>query len=1286
MKLKPLFAIVLRRYFVVLALVGILLGGAFYALKHYRTELITLALAKAVEISEGKLTLSEPKASTLGGVEVETLRWKDAKAQIDVSRLRIDPSISINALLSRSVSVATLQADRVIVTLASSNEAFIAPKTLALPLSFNIASAKLRELVLQDGAVKLNNIELGASYDRQTGSYKISRLSLNSEQFSYLGDVAMADQPPYAMTTKGKFATKIPIDNQAPWPVNLTLVTKGVLELHQVQAEGSFRELKVKGKTQLTPFKIELLDELDLTADGIDLAKWLPQVNGMPQTEARIDFKGKPLRAADGAPVFVAWTGFATLANKSLGKIDNKKLPFEEVKGNLAFDLRQQSSFFRWSDLEGNIPKTRYPVKGFLDWRSGVFKSDLQLQSADATDFFVTGLHTQLTGDLQFRGSQILYALKQGDASLRLEGSAQNQGGQWLLSNGVIGLIGTEQAMNWSGSLKADKSYSIEASLKKVLPEQWTSEIAKLGLKDIPDLKPLTTQLNSLKGVLGNNSAGLVLDGKLLLVSNLKQGSAVDIRFEPVASSFASLPINGTLAGVYSPDTIQVNSSLQWRGALVKINGGLGKNTDGLTVDANIASLGGAFKELFTGQANQPDGAMTLNARLTGDAKQPDFVLTANSPKITVNAVSANGTKPLFALSDIQVNAKGSVRAGLIDHEIKANFSELGQRVELFGVGQFNQQSRRWLGVVKELASTGKYSVKMLQELALDVSPTSVVAGKTSVLIDGGRFDLNRFAYSDNQVELNAQTINLPVERLLYWAQTTLPPSVNKVAGWKVSADVDVRGKELNVLSGRVLANVQGDGVLPSQGQVLLNAGQLSGGFEIKLGSLNSLSQPLGPEWLVDGEVAANLTLAGSVTKPLVTAQIVGKKMLLQQKSLGWKMTEGQFKANVTTEAVTIESMNFKVGAGNLTVTGTQKIQGSGTANTSNDAGKFTLVANRVSLPLSPEQRVVLSGSTEVAVKAKSLIWTGKLTADEGLIELRSSDASTNPNDVFIVRDKDGKTVAGVTRDTTATSAPNSGFNITADLVLDLGQKIKVIGTGVDARLQGNLNLRGTLPEAPRVVGTVNVVNGTYIAYGQRLQIDRGRLVFNGPFDNPTLDIVALRKNQTIEAGVALTGTALNPKLRLVSIPDTPDSEKLSWLVLGIGIENNRDNAQNAALQAAAATFLGEGGTLSNNVAKTLGLDVLSIRSASTSGLTSAPLTSTGLTSAVTNPSVTALQQNVVTLGKRLSSRLYVSYEQGLRGVWNLLKIQYDISNRLSLRAQTGSESAVDLLLFYPFD
>ena len=63
-----------------------------------------------------------------------------------------------------------------------------------------------------------------------------------------------------------------------------------------------------------------------------------------------------------------------------------------------------------------------------------------------------------------------------------------------------------------------------------------------------------------------------------------------------------------------------------------------------------------------------------------------------------------------------------------------------------------------------------------------------------------------------------------------------------------------------------------------------------------------------------------------------------------------------------------------------------------------------------------------------------------------------------------------------------------------------------------------------------------------------------------------------------------------------------------------------------------------------------------------------------------------ATTQSVVAIGKRLSSKLLVTYEQGLRGVWNLLRIQYDITNRLSLRAQTGSESALDVLYRVSFD
>ena len=72
--------------------------------------------------------------------------------------------------------------------------------------------------------------------------------------------------------------------------------------------------------------------------------------------------------------------------------------------------------------------------------------------------------------------------------------------------------------------------------------------------------------------------------------------------------------------------------------------------------------------------------------------------------------------------------------------------------------------------------------------------------------------------------------------------------------------------------------------------------------------------------------------------------------------------------------------------------------------------------------------------------------------------------------------------------------------------------------------------------------------------FGQRLTIERGRLIFDGPIDNPALDIVALRKNLQVEAGVKVTGTARVPRVELTSEPPVPDGEKLSWLVLGQGL------------------------------------------------------------------------------------------------------------------------------------
>jgi translocation and assembly module TamB len=107
--------------------------------------------------------------------------------------------------------------------------------------------------------------------------------------------------------------------------------------------------------------------------------------------------------------------------------------------------------------------------------------------------------------------------------------------------------------------------------------------------------------------------------------------------------------------------------------------------------------------------------------------------------------------------------------------------------------------------------------------------------------------------------------------------------------------------------------------------------------------------------------------------------------------------------------------------------------------------------------------------------------------------------------------------------------------NVALDLRLDLGGRMHIRGHGLSARLSGELRLVTNKQGQLRASGTVRTRDGTFVAYGQRLEIERGNIYFNGPLDDPGLDIVAMRKRQAVEAGVALSGTLQTPLARVVS-------------------------------------------------------------------------------------------------------------------------------------------------------
>jgi translocation and assembly module TamB len=227
---------------------------------------------------------------------------------------------------------------------------------------------------------------------------------------------------------------------------------------------------------------------------------------------------------------------------------------------------------------------------------------------------------------------------------------------------------------------------------------------------------------------------------------------------------------------------------------------------------------------------------------------------------------------------------------------------------------------------------------------------------------------------------------------------------------------------------------------------------------------------------------------------------------------------------------------------------------------------------------------------------------------------------------------------------------------VALNLNVTLGERLRLRGRGLDTGLRGELHI--TSPGGRLAVnGTVRTADGTYAAYGQKLSIDRGLISFNGPVGDPRLDIEATRPNLDVRVGVAVSGSATNPRVRLFSQPELSEIDKLSWLVMGRA-SDGLGRTDTALLQRAALALLaGEGGGLTNPLTQALGLDEVSVRQ--TEG---------------------EVRQTVVALGKQLSRRWYVGYERGLNATSGSFQLVYRIAQRFTLRAQSGLDNSLDLV------
>ena len=467
----------------------------------------------------------------------------------------------------------------------------------------------------------------------------------------------------------------------------------------------------------------------------------------------------------------------------------------------------------------------------------------------------------------------------------------------------------------------------------------------------------------------------------------------------------------------------------------------------------------------------------------------------------------------------------------------------------------------------------------------------------------------------------------------------------------------------------------------------------LAGTLRARLPDVGVWSALAPPGWRVRGTLDASATLSGTRNAPRWAGTLGADDMAVRSVVDGVDLQGGRLRATLQGNQLNITEFRLQGGRGSgariagfsgnrtsapqdggtLTATGRVSWGDSATATTGLSGITMSLQAEAKALQVlvRADRQISVSGQLQAQLQQGQISLRGKLTTDRATIILPDETAPTLGSDVVVRsaakdREDQAKAQAAAKANQVAAQAETAKPPDIA-ITLNLGRDFALSGQGITTRLTGEVDIRSSaVPGAPpRVTGEVRTDEGRYRAWGQMLDVETGLIRFNGPYNNPSLDILALRPNISVRAGVQVTGSAQAPRVKLYSDPELPDAEKLSWVVLGRNA--SAGGAEAAVMQQAALALLGRrgGGNTSANIASRIGLDEIGFRSATTGEDASAA---------------------ALTFGKRLSKDLYVTYERSLSGTLGTLYIFYDLTRSLTLRGQTGEKSAVDIIYTVKYD
>ena len=1219
---------------VVIILVPILLVGA--ALLLLRSETGTAWIIDRIP----GLTVDAGQGTLLGQWQASRLQWQGYGINLELQQPMLDWSPS--CLFQKRLCIETLHAKAMDLQTAPSSDGTESASGFTLPVIDIPLSLELSDVRL--GPFTVNGNSAWDRFELDAGG---SGASWQLERVHYRLD-------DYAVTARGR------VETRGDWPVDLEVMAslpppRGDQWEISVNLAGSVEELRLDGTSrgyldarlsgQVAPLDAALPARLRVVSDQFMALDTLPEtltfrdlvVEANGSLEQGFRTKGRATLPGTSGPVALTLSGLATTAGADNLELvlatEGEQAGEASVRGDLSWtdgfsaNADLELDRFPWYSLVPDLsepPVALNTLTGSFSWAANQYQGSLKAETRGPMGEATVG--ASFNGDLQAVQIQEL-ALDTG------AGSAAGQG-----------QVGFDGPVTWQAALELDNFNpgfwlpALEASLNgDVRSEGSLGEAAVPNMTASWDLEGTWRSHETLvTGSLDTATGSWVVSGLELVVGENRVAGEGTWGPELSADLTLSLP---------EPDQLLAGLDGELE-ATLSLSG---------TPDDPVAELAANGRALAW-QDQLTIGKVSVAAALSKGQR-----LEAS---VDARSIESAGQE----LESLELKAAGSQQ----NHTLTVDARHSEARVALAFAGGFGEGWRSWLGRL----TSGDIAIPE-QDQRWRLQAPAELAWEPDGRV---RFGAHCWGWQQSSVCAEDQLLYPRPEiayRISRFPTSALAPLLPETLRWQseLNAEVSFTQGDAGPV-GRVFVDAGSgefgvllEGEWESLGYSALTA-ELNLDPEVAnvdvrldgeaLGSLrlDLAVDPDTPDRRVDGEFSVqglDLALAGVFTGlQEVAGEISGQGRLsgpLMKPEVTGELALEDGRVMDPTMPVPLEDILLQVELNGYSADLSGRIRSNERSQTTLDGsfdwsgtprGSLAIQGNRIPLSIEPYARLEIAPDLDVTFSEGDLAVTGEVGVPRGSIEIKSLPAQA-------VQVSEDEVIVGVEQEEPAIRSMNM------DVTVRVGEdEVTFAAFGVTGNLEGTLRIGNDMDTR----GTLQLVDGHYEAYGQELELRTARLLFVGIITEPYLEIEAIREVGTVVAGLRLSGPVQSPSTEVFSNPDMPQSDALSYLILGRAPQSQGDEGQMS--RAALSLGLTQASKVTGQLGEELGIRQLTLEAEGTG------------------------EQTSVVASGYLTDELSVRYGVGIFEPITTVALRYDLGKYFYLEAASGLAASLDI--FYTRD